>query len=291
MTARGWQWDDELVIGIEIDGRAYAYPTKTLRFREIVNEMFGDLPVAITFCPLCASGVVFDRRLDGRTLLFGNTSVLYDQDLVMYDHQTGSYWHQTSGRAIIGELSGKELKFLPSLITTFAEWPELYPETSVLSNSKRAISRDDGTTRIQDAADNGEFFFPVSDEAQADDRLNLGAKVLMIRLSGQTKAYALADLEGAPANDRVAGIPVAVFASDAEAIAAYVARVDGRELTFDAGDGDTFVDRETGSVWNIGGRAVAGALEGTSLALIPGSAALWFSIAGAHPDVPLYKPG
>ena len=72
-------------------------------------------------------------------------------------------------------------------------------------------------------------------------------------------------------------------------MAAYVARIDGRELTF-AGDGGTFVDRETGSVWNIGGRSVAGLQAGTQMTLIPGGAALWFSIAGSSPDIPLYEP-
>lgn len=65
VTASGWLGDGDRVIGMERDGRAYAYPTKVLSFREIVNETFGDLPAVITYCPLCAAGVVFDRRLDG----------------------------------------------------------------------------------------------------------------------------------------------------------------------------------------------------------------------------------
>ena len=117
-TAGAWLDGRDRVIGVEFDGTAYAYPIKTLSFREIVNEVFGERPVAITFCPLCASGVVFDRRVDGRTLLFGNTSALFNFDMVMYDHQTGSYWHQQSGEAIVGELAGKAMEPLPSLVTT-----------------------------------------------------------------------------------------------------------------------------------------------------------------------------
>ena len=291
-TASRWLGSSDRVVGFELDGHAYAYPTGTVSFREIVNETFDDLPVAVTFCPLCASGVVFDRRLSGETLLFGNTSALYDQDLVMYDHQTGSYWHQTSGTAIVGELFGKRLEPLPSLMTTFGEWKELYPGTSVLSNSKERIrSVGDSTRQIQEAADRGVFFFPVREEAQADRSLDLGAEVLMVRLAGHSKAYALTDLQDAPANDRVADIPVAVFASSAGALAGYVARTDdGRELTFDAADDDTFVDRETGTVWNVGGRAMTGAQAGTQLTMVPGWRALWFSIAGSNPDVPLYTP-
>jgi hypothetical protein len=202
------------------------------------------VPALVTYCPLCASGVVFDRRVDGQTLLFGNTSALYDHDLVRYDHQTGSYWHQTSGTAIVGTLSGKRMEPLPSLITTFGEWRELYPQTRVLSNdAARARASRDSRRQIQDAVSQGRIFFPVRDEVKEDRRLDLGAETLQIRLAGQTKAYALDDFKRGPVNDRVAGIPVVVLTSAGEAMAAYVARVDGRDLTFDAGDGDTVVDR------------------------------------------------
>ena len=63
------------------------------------------MPLVVTYCPLCHSGVVYSRDLDGRMLLFGNTSALYESDMVMYDHQTGSYWFQVLGEAIVGPFS------------------------------------------------------------------------------------------------------------------------------------------------------------------------------------------
>ena len=286
--ARAWLAGDDRVIGVAAGG-AYAYPVKTLVFREIVNEELDGVPVAVTFCPLCVSGIVFDRRVDGRTLLLGNTSALYDNDMVMYDHQTGSYWHQVSGRAIVGELSGASMDLVPSMTATFAEWRALYPETLVMSNAKAQAARStDPSARIKAAVDRGRFSFPISEQATSDRRLPLGAEVLVVRLAGEEKAYALTDVAAGPANDHVGGAPVVVFGSG-DAMAAYVARAGGRELTFAAAPHAAFTDRETGSTWDLGGRATAGPLEGASLTLVPARRALWFAIAGSSPGVALYE--
>ena len=288
--ARAWLADGDRVIGVTAGGGAYAYPVRTLVFREIVNEVLDGVPVAVTFCPLCVSGVVFDRRVDGRTLLLGNTSALYDNDMVMYDHQTGSYWHQVSGRAIVGELSGASMDLVPSMMATFAEWRALYPETLVLSNAKARVARSsDPSAQVKAAVNRGRFAFPISEQATSDRRLPLGAEVLVVLLAGEEKAYALLDVAAGPANDQVGGAPVVVFGSG-DAMAAYVARVGGRELTFVAADDGAFTDRETGSTWDLGGSATAGPLEGASLTLIAARRALWFAIAGSNPGVALYEP-
>ncbi len=287
--ARAWLADGDRVIGVVAGGGAFAYPVKTLVFREIVNEELDGVPVAVTFCPLCVSGVVFDRRVDGRTLLLGNTSALYDNDMVMYDHQTGSYWHQVSGRAIVGELSGASMDLVPSMMATFAEWRALYPETLVLSNAKARVARSaDPSERVKAAVNRGRFSFPISEQATSDRRLPLGAEVLVVLLAGEEKAYALLDVAAGPANDHVGGAPVVVFGSG-DAMAAYVARAGGRELTFAAADGGAFTDQETGSTWDLGGSATAGPLEGASLTLVPARRALWFAIAGSSPGVALYE--
>ena len=101
-----WLQDDDLVIGYISETGAFAYPVKILNLHEIVNDVIDGVPVLVSYCPLCASGVVYSRELDGRVMVFGNTSALYESDLVMYDHQTGSYWFQVIGEAIVGPLTG-----------------------------------------------------------------------------------------------------------------------------------------------------------------------------------------
>ncbi|MDH3241314.1 MAG: DUF3179 domain-containing protein [Alphaproteobacteria bacterium] len=112
----------EPLISLEIGGDARAYPLAVLMWHEIVNDTVGGVPVAVTFCPLCNAAVVFDRRLEGRVLDFGTTGNLRKSDLVMYDRQTESWWQQFLGEAIVGTLTGKRLKFLPSRIESFARF-------------------------------------------------------------------------------------------------------------------------------------------------------------------------
>ena len=153
---------------------------------------------------------------------------------------------------------------------------------------EEAATSSDPSERIKAAVNRGRFAFPVSEQATSDGRLPLGAEVLVVRLAGEEKAYALLDVAAEPANDHVGGAPIVVFGSG-DALAAYVARADGRELTFVAGPGSALTDRETGSTWDLGGRAIAGPLEGTTLELVPARRALWFAVAGSSPGVGLFR--
>lgn len=104
----------EPVIAVEIaDSTARAYPLRYLTWHEIVNDTVGGVPVAVTFCPLCNAGIVFDRRVDGRVLDFGVTGKLRNSDMIMYDRDTESWWQQATGKAIVGEMTGAELRQLP----------------------------------------------------------------------------------------------------------------------------------------------------------------------------------
>ncbi len=118
----------EPVISIRIGKDAKAYPLSVLMWHEIVNDTVGGVPVAVTFCPLCNAAVVFDRRLDGRVLDFGTTGKLRRSDLVMYDRQTESWWQQFLGEGIVGELTGKRLKFLPSRVESIARFKKRFPK-------------------------------------------------------------------------------------------------------------------------------------------------------------------
>ena len=122
---------DEPVIGLTIEGEARAYPLRILIWHEIVNDVVGGVPVAVTYCPLCNTGIVFDRRLDGQVLEFGTTGKLRKSDLVMYDRTTESWWQQFLGEAIVGELTGRQLEMLPSRLESFAKFKERVPDGQV----------------------------------------------------------------------------------------------------------------------------------------------------------------
>ena len=131
----------EPVIGLEISGDARAYPLRILIWHEIVNDKVGGHPVTITYCPLCNSAVVFDRRIGDRILDFGTTGKLRNSDLVMYDRQTESWWQQFTGEAIVGELLGTKLKLVPSRLESFAQFKARHPKGLVLVPNDPSMRR------------------------------------------------------------------------------------------------------------------------------------------------------
>ena len=132
-AAAAWLADNEPVIALEINGDARAYPLQIITWHEIVNDTFGDIPVVVTFCPLCNSALVFDRRFEGQVLEFGVSGLLRNSDLIMYDRTSESLWQQFTGEGIVGDLAGEQLTFLPSSLVSFADFKAAFPEGVVLS--------------------------------------------------------------------------------------------------------------------------------------------------------------
>ncbi len=125
--------DPEPVITVEIEGsEPRAYPIRYLTWHEIVNDTIGDVPVAVTFCPLCNSGITFDRRVDGKTLSFGVSGKLRNSDMVMYDRQTESWWQQAIGTGIVGHFTNTELTQLPTWMESWREFKERNPDGLVM---------------------------------------------------------------------------------------------------------------------------------------------------------------
>jgi len=124
--------DVEPVISLVVGRDARAYPLRILMWHEIVNDTVGDVPAAVTYCPLCNAALVFERKLDGRNLDFGTTGKLRNSDLVMYDRQTESWWQQFTGEAIVGALSGRRLSLIPSRLESFARFRQRFPDGLVL---------------------------------------------------------------------------------------------------------------------------------------------------------------
>jgi len=123
----------EPVIELVVRGEARAYPLQILTWHEIVNDTVAAVPVAVTFCPLCNTAIVFDRHVGGRTLSFGTTGKLRHSDLVMYDRQTESWWQQFGGKALVGANTGKRLTQLPAQIVSWGEFERKHPGGLVLT--------------------------------------------------------------------------------------------------------------------------------------------------------------
>ena len=156
------------VLTVIVDGDARAYPLEILLWHEIVNDVVGGIPLLVSYCPLCNSGVVFDRRLDGEIVEFGNTGRIRHFDMVMYDIATESWWQQFSGEAIMGNLTGARLEPFPARVESVARFAERAPDGQLLvPNNPRA--RPYG--RIRFPAPNVGNRYPLPDGVGPVDRV------------------------------------------------------------------------------------------------------------------------
>ena len=300
--AAGWLAGNEPVIALEVGGEARAYPLQILTWHEIVNDVVGDAPVLVTFCPLCNSALAFDRRLGGQVYEFGVSGLLRNSDLVMYDRTTESLWQQFTGEAIAGDMAGRRLTFLPSSIVSFDDFRTAYPQGIVLSRDT-GYRRDYGRNPYAgyDRADQTPFLF----DGELDGRLLPMERVVTVELNGVDVAYPLrllsqvhviADAPGGvdlvvwhlPGASSALGAGVIAQGEDVGATGVFHSVLDGRKLSFRFEDG-AFVDAETGSAWNVLGQAVAGPLAGQRLTPIVHGDHFWFAWAAFKPETIIYQ--
>lgn len=190
-NAASFLHERDMILGIQLNGEARAYPIKILNWHEIVNHTVGSVPVAVTYCPLCRSGIAFDRRVKDKTLTFGVSGLLYNSAMVFYDWETRSLWSQILGDAVVGELTGASLKQVPIHYAEWREWKKAHPETLVLSNQTghfRDYEQDPYTGYERSET----LYFPVDGN---DRRLKKKELVYGISMDQFQKAYPLAAIQ------------------------------------------------------------------------------------------------
>lgn len=177
---------DEPVIGIEFDGDARAYPLRILDLHEAVNDTVGGIPVAVTYCPLCDSSIVFDRRVGDETIEFGISGLLYNSNVLLYDRQRDKperLWSQLMTESITGTSPGRKLQTLPLEVTTWNDWRARHPDSQVLWTSHPP-----GPRAYQSYFARRGLMFPVK---LTDDRLPAKIPVLGVWTTGVARAYPL----------------------------------------------------------------------------------------------------
>jgi Protein of unknown function (DUF3179) len=298
--ADGFLAPREPVAVVELSGEARAYPLQILTWHEIVNDEIAGEPIAVTYCPLCNSTVAFRRKVEGKPVEFGTTGMLRNSDLVMYDRVTESWWQQLTAEAVVGELTGAMLEVLPSQILSWEEFQRLHPDGEVLSRDT-GFDRDYGSNPYagyDTDPDSQPFLF----EGEPDRSLPPKERVAAIRTGdGSAVVYPFSRLaEEAPVNDEIDGEPVVVLFNpevgsaldsplisegrEVGAAAVFESGVGGRTLDFRAGpEPGTFRDTQTGSTWDMRGRAIAGPLAGDRLRQVPHDDQFWFAVAAFYP--------
>ena len=200
--------DSDLVLGIALNGIAKAYPLPIMNWHEIVNDKFGDLPVVITFCPLCGSGMAFESTMDGRPLTFGVSGLLYNSDVLLYDRQTESLWSQLKSSAVTGFYKTRQLNPVPMQHTTWQHWREQYPDTLVLSFDT-GFSRNYSRNPYEGYENIKQTYFPVKFRAKG---LHPKERIIGFTINGKAKAWPFVELRkaGGVVNDVVGDLPVTV---------------------------------------------------------------------------------
>lgn len=228
---------DDVVVGVELEGEARAYPLRILVWHEVANDVLGGTPIAVTYCPLCNSVMVFDRRVDGRTLEFGVSGLLYQSNVLLYDRRssggTESLWNQIQMRAVAGPAAraGHALALLPSTMTRWSEWRARHPGTTVLS-ARTGFGRDYADSPYGAYFATDELMFPVEKKPRRTiERLKNKDPMILVSVGGEMKAYAVKDVEadagrGGYVEDVVGGRAVRLYPA-AQAGGARVESPDG----------------------------------------------------------------
>ena len=265
--------DDDLVFGVEINGDIRAYPLRIMGWHEMFNEVIGGVPVALAYCTLCGSGILFETALKGRDepFILSTSGFLYRSNKLMYDRQTESLWNQFTGKPVSGALrgSGIELKQRPVVIEPWGAWRARNPSTKVLSVDT-GYNRDYGSGVVyRDYFDSPDLMFP----AQVDQsRLRQKDYVYAIRQFGVAKAWAL-DLfaDRRVVNDAIGETSIVLIGDKSgRTVRAY----ERGALVFSMEDGGGL--SAAGESWTVSEAALTSASGGT-LPRIAGHIAYWFA--------------
>lgn len=176
--------DEDIVMALELQGETRAYPVTILNYHEIVNDVIAGRPVAVTYCPLCGSGLVFERTFEDRAVDFGVSGLLRKNDLILYDRATESLWQQITGRAFAGPLRGEELRTVPVTMTRWGTWRAAHPDTRVLSTDTGFDRPYANKTPYGDYDSSDRLLFPVA----LDRRLHPKTVVYGVELDGASFA-------------------------------------------------------------------------------------------------------
>ncbi len=302
----------EPVIVIEINGQAKAYSLNILTMHEISNDVLGGVPILVTYCPLCNSGIVYNRNLKFKDkdylLEFEASGMLRMSDMVMLDRNTETLWQQLLGEAIVGELNTATLDILPSLIISVEEFFMRYPYGEILSK-KTGFSGSESSygknPYVNYDAKDGKPIDHFFDNSKIDNRLPPMERIVDIENDGKYKVYTFTDIAAAGViNDTFRTSEVVLFhqsgtvsildkadissSKDVGTVVVYNREMDGITLSFKKESGK-FMDDQTNSNWDITGYCYEGELKGKQLKIQPHSNHFAFAWLAFYPESEIYK--
>jgi hypothetical protein len=276
---------DDKVLAVKVGDQARAYPIRTMGYHHIVNDTVGGIPIAVTYCTLCHSGLVWSRIVEGKLLHF-RLAGINNGNALLRDEQTNSIWQQSTGEAVFGPLKGQQLKLVRSDELSFALWKSEQPDGQVLKADPLYAAEYDPK--------DWEKHIARTPTVVDTTKSGIGPHELMLGIvvAGQSKAYPIeAILRTKLIQDRVGGLPLLVVVGpDQTSIRVFEGRFENESLTFARGANDQGMnDVETGSIWNFQGCAVEGKLAGRCLVEIDAHKDYWFDWMNHHPESAVFR--
>jgi hypothetical protein len=284
-----WLRDGHVVFGIAVNGEARAYPKRILAWHEMAIDRLGGVDLTIVYCTLCGTVIPYESGVGGRRFTFGTSGLLYRSNKLMFDEETRSLWSSLEGVPVVGALvdSGLRLPFHSVVTTTWGEWKQEHPATTVLSLETGYERHYGEGVAYRDYFATDRLMFEVP---RADTRLKNKAEVLVLR----PETIGRDALPVAIAVDRLRRDPLYAFEAGGRQFVVITSKA-GANLLFERGE-RTFVSRgpdgvlrdSTGERWSVTADALVSE-TGERLARIPAHRAFWFGWVAQHPETVLHK--
>lgn len=276
----------DMVLAVNLNGQTRAYPIRYLGYHHIINDTVGGQPIAITYCTLCHTGLVWSRVLDGRTLYF-HLGGINNGNALLRDAETSSIWQQSTGECIFGPLRGRHLAQVSANELTLALWRHENPDGTILLPD-RAVAAEYDPPDWEQHVERTRVVVDVSSSGIDPHEIIFG-----VNANGQRRAYSLRSLLAPGLIQDKFGNPVTsvllVLGPDGASVRAFAPG----DMTFvrasNPSNSAFMTDAETGSTWNFQGCAIAGKLTGQCLAPIEGHKSFWFDWLNHYRDTSVYR--
>ena len=280
-------FDDELVIGIEHQGQIKAYPLPILDWHEIVNDEINGLHLAVTYCPLTATAIGWERKFGEVVTTFGVSGLLYNSNLMPYDRRTKSTWSQQQLECVNGTMAGRQPSTHNLIETTFSTWKKAFPDFQVM-NANTGFDRRYSLYPYGDYRENQDLlFFPV---AATDDRLPAKERVLGVIQDGGVKVYRFNNTGAGTEviHDEIDGLETVVIRSDRDNYNTVFYNPGGLRFTPVQDGLPVIMKDDEGNSYDLAGRVIEGPREGEKLSAPTAFIGFWFSWVAFYEQVELY---
>ena len=275
---------DKLVIGLEINGIAKAYPIQIIGYHHQVRDTIGSTPVMVTYCTVCRTGRVFSPVVNGQPEEFRLVGM--DHFNAMFeDSRTGSWWRQATGEAITGPLKGSSLEEIPSQQTSLAAWIATNPSSQIMQFDPSFVEDYEDLAEF----DNGTIKSSLEKRDSASWRFK--SWVIGVHTKQESKAYDWNELvKRSIIQDSLAQLPLLILLEKDTVSFHVFNRMQGSQalhFTWNAATQE-LRDVQTGSLWNLKGECIEGPLSGMAVQRIQAYQEFWHSWQSFHPDTKQY---